>query len=264
MTHYMLYALTFVVGTVIGSFLNVCVYRIPRGLSVVKPRSACPACGAAIKPAELVPLAGYLFLRGRCSSCGARISSRYPLIELACGVLWAAHLWRFQISFQFFCYVTISSILLAVFFIDLEWMRIPNKLVLSALIPAAALSVRYAFFLSAPERFRSAYGGIDAAAPLLGLIPAAFFLLIYAVTSAFGKGRGSIGMGDIKLLIPAGLALGLRQCALAVFVAVMLGGATGVLLLATRRKTRKDPIPFGPFLTAGIIFAIFVPLSAIV
>lgn len=258
------YIVTYILGAITGSFLNVCIYRLPRGISIVKPRSACPACSAQIKARELIPLVSYLFLRGRCSSCGAKIPVRYPLVEFLCGALWIAAFWKFALSFQFVFYALIISILLAVFFIDLEWMRIPNKLVLSALIPAAALSVRYAFFLSAPERFRSAYGGIDAAAPLLGLIPAAFFLLIYAVTSAFGKGRGSIGMGDIKLLIPAGLALGLRQCALAVFVAVMLGGATGVLLLATGRKTRKDPIPFGPFLTAGIIFAIFVPLSAIV
>ncbi|MCL2059557.1 MAG: prepilin peptidase [Oscillospiraceae bacterium] len=233
---------------------------MPRGLSVVKPRSACPACGAAIGAADLVPLLSYAMLRGKCRACGAPIPFRYPLIEFMCGALWAALFWRLSLSFEYVCYVALCSILLAVFFIDLEWMRIPNKLVLCAMLPAVAVSVRYAFALSPPDRFRSVYGSINAAAPLLGLAPCAVFLCISVASAFFRGGKCAVGMGDVKLLIPAGLALGLRQGLFAMFISIMLGGLAGVLLIISGKKNRKDPIPFGPFIVAGVTAAIFIPM----
>jgi len=209
----------------------------------------------------LIPIISWFFLLGKCSSCRARISPRYPLTEFLNGAIWAALFWRIPFSFELVSYAALCSVLLAVFFIDLDYMRIPNALVLCAMVPALALSVRYAFFLSGPGRFRSVYNSVDAAAPLLGLAPSAFFLAVYMVTSAFSRGKNAIGMGDIKLLIPAGFALGLRQCAFAAFIGILLGGAVGAVLLITGIKKRKDPIPFGPFLVTGVIAAIFIPAS---
>ena len=255
------YIFVFITGTVVGSFVNVCAYRIPRGISVIKPRSSCPSCGAALKARELIPVVSYIFLRGRCAACHARISILYPTTELACGALWAALFWKLGLTFQFAVYAPLCSIFLAVLLVDLKWMRIPNALVLCALVPACAAIANYSLIYTGPERFRSVYNSANAVEPLLGLIPGALFLLIYAVTAAFGGGRGAIGMGDIKLLIPIGLALGLRQCLFAAFIAVILGGLVGAALLITRVKSRKDPIPFGPFLVIGAIAAIFLPVS---
>jgi len=207
----------------------------------------------------LIPLLSFIILRGKCASCHKRIPARYPAVEAVCGALWAAMYWRFAVSFQFICYALLGTILIAVFFIDLEWMRIPNRLVLCAIVPSAAAALRYAFILAPPERFRSLYNGVHAAEPLLGLIPCAFFLLIYIITSAAGGGKSAVGMGDVKLLLPAGLALGLRLCAFAVFIAVILGGVTGAALILTKRKTKKDPIPFGPFLVFGVLAAVIFP-----
>ena len=258
MTIYFVYATVFLFGLAAGSFVNVCIYRIPKGVSILAPRSACPACGEALKPQELIPVISYIALRGRCSRCRARISILYPIVELMCGLLWAALFSRFSASFQFAVYAPFCTVLLAVPFIDFRTMRIPNGLVVAALFPAAAAAVKFIAFSSGPERFRSVYGSMDWSSPLLGLLPCAAFLLISIVSAAIGKGKAAIGMGDVKLLIPAGLALGLRQCLLAVFVAVTLGGAAGIILLATGVKKRKDPIPFGPFLVAGIYAAFFL------
>lgn len=255
------YAAAFIFGAVIGSFVNVCVYRMPRGISVVRPRSACPACGAALRPAEMIPLASYIFLRARCSSCRGRISPRYPLLEAVCGAMWAAFLWKFSFSFQFACYSALFSVYLAVFFIDLECMRIPNKLVISAMLPASAAAARFSFLLADPERFRSVYGSVNRFEPLLGLLPPAFFAAVYLITALTRKGGPAIGMGDIKLLIPTGLALGLRQSLFAAIMAVMLGGLAGAALILLGRKNRKDPIPFGPFIVAGAFAAAFMPLN---
>ena len=259
-----LYTCSFLSGIIIGSFLNVCIYRIPRGISIVKPRSACPACGKTLTAFELVPLVGYLALRGKCSSCRARIPAWHAFVELLCGVLWVLLMRRFMLSYQFFCYAALCSIFLAIFFIDLQWMRIPNVLVGCAMLPASAVCIAYAFFLTAPERFRSAYNSIDRIEPLLGLIPCAGFLAIYIITAKARGGEGAIGMGDIKLLIPAGLALGLRQCLFAVFIAVMLGGLAGAVLIISGKKKRKDPIPFGPFIVAGVYAAIFIPVTYLI
>ena len=253
----------FVFGAIIGSFINVCVYRIPRGISVVKPRSFCPACGASLIFIDMIPLASYIIKLGKCSSCGTRISVRYLMIEFLCGALWAAHFWVFGFSFQFVCYAALCSILLAIFFIDIEWMRIPNILVICAMLPALAALARYSLFLSPPERFRSIYGSIGGADPLLGLLPCAAFIIIYIVTALLRGGQGGVGIGDIKLLAPIGLALGLRQSLLAAFISVMLGGLTGLVLIASGIKTRKDPIPFGPFIVVGAVVAVFIPVSNI-
>ena len=253
----------FMFGLAVGSFLNVCIYRIPRGMSVAKPRSACPLCGAGLKAHELIPLISYAALRGKCSACSGRINIRYLIVETLCGALWVILLHRFHFSFEYICYAVLCSILLAVFFIDMEWMRIPNVLTIAACAPAIAVGAKYALFSADPERFRSAYQSINPAEPLLGLLPALFFFAVFAISSAVGGGKSAVGMGDVKILLPAGFALGLRQGAFAAFTAVALGGLAGVILLAAGIKKIKDPIPFGPFIVIGVYAALLFPISNI-
>jgi leader peptidase (prepilin peptidase)/N-methyltransferase len=249
-----------VFGAVIGSFLNVCVYRIPRDMSIVSPRSHCPACGTVLKASELVPLVSYAALRGRCGTCRERIPLRDPLVEALCGALWAFLFLRYGFSFSFFCDAVFFSILLAVFFIDVEWLRIPNPLVLCAMLPAAAAFGRHA--LASPLlRLRGGYQSAHPLAPLLGLIPgAALFLLIYLCALLIYRNNRVIGMGDIKLMIPVGLRLGLWQCLLAVFLAVSLGALTGIVLILAGKKKRRDPIQFGPFIVIGAFAAPLLPI----
>jgi leader peptidase (prepilin peptidase)/N-methyltransferase len=151
------YAAVFAFGTFIGSFLNVCVYRLPRGMSVARPRSFCPRCSRTLSPAQLVPLASYFAGGGKCAFCGEPIPARYPAVEFLCGILWAGMFRMFALSFHFFCYSAFFSILLAVFFIDLEWYIIPNSLVLAAMVPAVAAFLRHAVAVSALA------GGADSA-----------------------------------------------------------------------------------------------------
>jgi leader peptidase (prepilin peptidase)/N-methyltransferase len=245
----------FVFGLLIGSFLNVCVYRIPRGLSVVAPRSFCPACARPLDVLSLIPLAGYFLRGGRCRYCRAKISPRYPAVELLSGVLWAG-LWHFfGLSVLFWCYGALFSVLLAVFFIDAEWLIIPNGLVLAAMLPAAVLVLRHLF------RPVWIYGSAHPLAPFLGLIPGTvFFLVVYIAARVVYKSDRAIGMGDVKLFIPIGLSLGFRVCLLAVVLSVCLGGLTGIVLMLTRKKSRKDAIPMGPFIVIGAAAALLILL----
>ncbi|MDR1439597.1 MAG: prepilin peptidase [Clostridiales bacterium] len=163
------YFASFVFGIFIGSFLNVCIYRVPRGMSVALPRSFCPLCSAPLAPAHLVPLASYAALRGRCAFCGGRISARYPAVELLCGLLWAGMFRMFSLSFELFCYGAFFSILLAIVFIDAEWYVIPNPLVLAAMLPAVAAFARHVAAVSglAPGLGGAAgYGGAAGGAGL--------------------------------------------------------------------------------------------------
>ena len=247
---------TFLCGTMIGSFLNVCIYRIPLGISIVFPRSRCPKCSHTLSLPELLPLIGFFLYRGHCRYCQDAVSPRYPLVELLSGFLWALLFYRFQVSFSFLCYAAFFSILLIVAFIDMQFYIIPNVLVLAALVPAAIAVVAHQFWPLA------LYHDPRPLSPLLGLIPGSlFFLAIHLLSALFRRGGQSIGMGDIKLFIPIGLILGFWQCVLAVFLAVLSGGLIGSLLLLLKKKKRKDRIPFGPFIVFGSLIALLIPIS---
>jgi leader peptidase (prepilin peptidase)/N-methyltransferase len=223
-------------GAVIGSFLNVVIHRLPRGESVVFPRSHCPRCGVPIAPRDNVPIVSYLALRGRCRHCGAVIPPRYVIVEGAAALLFAALAWRIGPTPAAVRDAVFGCALLVVFFTDLERGLIPNAVTYPGIVAGVAFAAWSGSVLSS----------LAAAAASGGLF------LVIAIVS-----RGGMGGGDIKLAAMIGAFLGAAGAAVAIFVGVALGAAAGAVLMALRLRTRKQTMPFGPALAAGAMIAMF-------
>lgn len=230
--------LVFVLGLALGTFLNVVIHRVPRGLSVFGSPPACPGCGTSLSFRELVPLVSFIVRAGRCRRCGRPISWRYPLLELASGSLLLLTFLQRGPGPLFWHDGFLVLLLLAVAIIDLEHHIIPNRLLVVGLIgwvPLALLAHPVPWTLS-----------------ILGLAVAGGFFFLVAVLS-----RGGMGAGDVKLAGVMGLYLGLYRVIISIFVGVVVGGLVGLLLLLLGLKRRRDYIPFGPFLVLGGIIALF-------
>lgn len=225
-------------GAVAGSFANVAIYRLPRHESVITPRSRCPHCGRLIRARDNIPVLSFLWLRGRCRDCGAPISWRYPLVEAGTALLFLAVWWRFGLSAAALRAWIFALIMVVVIFVDLEHQIIPNALTYPGLLVGLALA-----WTGGPREFLVSL----AAALGAGLI---FFLI--AVVS-----RGGMGGGDVKLAAVMGAFVGWPVIAAAMFISFTLGGVVGLALLLAGRRRRKDPVPFGPFLAAGGLAALF-------
>jgi leader peptidase (prepilin peptidase)/N-methyltransferase len=226
-------------GLLVGSFLNVVAWRLPRGESLVRPRSRCPGCGAPIRPYDNVPVLSWLLLRGRCRDCGASISPRYPLVELATGVLYALVVIAKDDALDIALGLLLVTALVPITLIDLELRLIPNKITLPAAIAALVAGVVIDVG-HVPEQL------------IAGVAAGGFFLL-----AALAYPRG-MGMGDVKLAGMLGLYLG-RAAAPAIFAALILGVLVGGLILARKgtREGRRTAVPFGPFLALGAIVGLF-------
>ncbi len=232
----------FLVGAVIGSFLNVVIYRLPRGESIVSPPSRCPHCRAPIVPWQNIPLVSWFLLGGKCRRCGGPISLRYPLVEGVNGLLYVLCVLHFGLGLQALAGAAFCSALLAVTGIDLDHQIIPDAITLPGMIFGLAAS---SFLpVSLPE---------SAAALLAG---GGFFYLVAAVSDRL-LGKPGMGGGDIKLTAMMGSFLGPASLAVAVFAALLSGSLVSVVLMALGRKNRKDVIPFGPFLALGGVTALF-------
>lgn len=219
-------------GLVVGSFLNVVITRLPERRSLVTPRSACPACGAAIAWYDNMPLVSFAVLRGRCRSCARPIPWRYPLTEAATAVLFGLAAARFGPAPSLGVALLLIALLVAVTGIDLEHQIIPDVITL----PGTAAGL-LASLLTGDVPWVDSLIGIAAGGGL-------FLLIILA-------SRGGMGGGDVKLAAMLGAFLGWKVMLLSVLLAVLAGGAVAVMLLASGRTGRKDPIPFGPFLAGG-------------
>lgn len=242
----MLPALCAVFGLLIGSFLNVVVWRVPRGESIVRPGSHCPSCDHPLGPAENVPVLSWLALRGRCRHCGTGIPVRYPLVELATGALWAGMALRFGATAELPAYLALSAGLLALALIDLDTFLLPNKVLYPTGIIVGVLLLGAA---AVDHEWSSALR-----AGLAGLSAFAVFFVIHVISP-----RG-MGFGDVRLSFVLGMALGWLSWGhvyLGLFLGFLLGAVLGVLLIATGLRSRKDHVPFGPFLVAGTLVAIY-------
>lgn len=237
----------FIMGLCVGSFLNVCIFRIPEEKSIAYPPSGCPSCGNRLKPMDLIPVLSYIALGGKCRSCKARISVQYPLIELFTGLLWLFVYNRYGFSFETLALIYLFSLLIPVAFIDLRHLIIPNGLVITGLIGGAGVFLYHAFY--------QPFGLFESTlwyTPLIGMVSASGILFIVAVIGfLIYKDDGAMGMGDVKLFLPIGLFLGWKLSILTLFIAVLLGGIVSILLLLLRIKDRKSAIPFGPFIIMG-------------
>ncbi|MCL6450768.1 MAG: prepilin peptidase [Acetobacteraceae bacterium] len=226
-------------GLAVGSFLSVCIHRLPRGESVISPPSHCPGCGHRLGPAELVPLLSYLLQRGRCRHCGAGISWMYPAVEaltaaLFFGLVWVGGGWVPALPG-----LAASALAVAAAGTDLRSRLIPNRLVLAGL----ALAVPVLGAARPPAAWPWHLAGLGAAGGVLALA---------ALLS-----RGGMGAGDVKLGGVLGLYLGWPMALVALFWGFLAGALVGVVLLALRLKGRRDVIPFAPFLAVGTAAALF-------
>jgi leader peptidase (prepilin peptidase) / N-methyltransferase len=233
-------------GLAVGSFLTVAVYRVPRKESVVAPRSRCPACGAEIRPRDNIPVLSYLLLRGRCRACGARISARYLFLEVATAALFAGAALRFDATYTAALLALFFAVMLAIAVIDAERRIVPNRIVYPSLVAFGVLVCIGALVGD----------HLDLAGAGVGLLAYGGGLLLVAIVAP-----GGMGMGDVKLAALIGLvlgALGLRYVAVAAAVAIFAGGVGAIALLVFTRASRKQAIPFGPYLAAGAVVAAFL------
>ncbi|HUV03743.1 MAG TPA: prepilin peptidase [Armatimonadota bacterium] len=254
--------IAFIYGTVVGSFLNVCIWRLPRDESLVKPGSHCPQCSAPLRAWDLVPLFSFLIQARRCRYCGAPISWRYFGVELLSGLYFAlAYYWfgpragypHYWIV-DFLAYALFGASLIAIFFIDLEHWIIPDQL---SLFGIGIGLVRDGIGLAAGSREPYWIWRIPVPQSIAGILACGGVFAAIAFVSYYVFKKEAMGGGDMKLAAAVGANLALGSAMLSFLLAVFLGSVIGIALIATGRKTRKDYVPFGPMMVAGAIVAIF-------
>jgi len=245
-----LLAVVFVYGVAIGSFLNVVIYRVPRAESLLRPGSHCPSCQKPIRARHNVPLLGWLVLRGRCADCRTRISVRYPLVELGTGIAFVAvtaRLAQLHLVSAVPAFLWFTAIGIALAAIDLDVRRLPNAIVLPS-YPVLAVALGGSAWWQ-HDWWSLARAGIGAAALL------AFFFTVVFIHPA------GMGLGDVKLSGLIGAVLGYLSwtaLVLGAFLGFFLGAVVGVAVLASGRGNRKTALPFGPFMVAGALLAVFL------
>lgn len=232
---FMLGFFVFIFGLILGSFLNVCIYRIPRGESIAYPPSHCTNCDNKIKWYDLIPVVSYIFLRGKCRYCKEKISLRYPLIELITGVIFLALYIDYGLSFNFYKFLCLSALLIVIGMIDLDTTDVYFSTTLSGIIFGIVFII-YGYFLGySPWNYLSG-----------GALSGGIIALIIFIT----KG---MGWGDFEICLMSGLFLGFKFSILMLFLSFVLGGIIAIMLIILGIKSRKDYIPFGQFIALGTI-----------
>jgi leader peptidase (prepilin peptidase) / N-methyltransferase len=229
-------------GLLVGSFVNVIVYRVPRGESIVMPPSRCTSCGHRITPLENIPVVSWIALGGRCRSCKAPISARYPLVELTVAALFGLAVLEYGPSLAGVAACLLGAVLVAILFFDLDHLLIPDSLVAPCAVLALAFGVAEHSLLE----------GIEGA-----LIAGGAFWLIYLAT----RGRG-MGFGDVKLAAALGLALQVRGAIALVAASFIVGAVLATPVLFAGSRGRRDALPFGPFLVIAALLLVFAPQVA--
>lgn len=227
-----------VLGLTVGSFLNVVIARLPERKSLWGPRSNCPRCGASIRWYDNVPLLSFVLLRGRCRACRVRIPWRYPIVELLTAAAFVVAHASFGSILEFVVAAAFLSALIAIAAIDLAHQIIPDVITLPGILAGVLANL--------------ATGRAPWLDTLIGILTGGGIFLVIILAS-----HGGMGHGDMKLGAMLGAFLGWKVTLFALFVAVLLGGALAIGLLATGLKGRKDPIPFGPFLALGGVVGLF-------
>ena len=244
----MLGVLAFLIGASVGSFLNVVADRLPAGRSLLGPKSFCEACDRTLSYWELVPVLSYLVLRGRCRSCGTAIPVRFVLVELLTGILYTLVYLRYGMGTEFVVISVAISFMVVVALIDLERGLILNRLVYPSVVALILLSP----FWSELGLSRAFLGDHNLLASVMNSLLAGLgaFLVFFAISLVYPDGMGG---GDVKLAGVVGLTVGFPGVLLALWLAAVTGGLVAILLLVLRKRGRKDPIPFGPFLSLGAV-----------
>ncbi|MGB7417199.1 MAG: prepilin peptidase [Thermosynechococcaceae cyanobacterium] len=246
-------ALVFILGASVGSFLNVVVYRLPAGLSLLNPPSRCPSCLTSLKPYDNVPVLGWMWLRGKCRYCSQSIAPRYPMVELLTGCVFLLTFAVFGVSLQTPGYWVFLSWLLALAFIDLDTMTLPNRLTQSGLILGLIFQVCVGWSIGGwtglAEGFVAGFG-----AAVLGI----WVFDSIRIAGSLILGQAAMGGGDSKLAAMIGAWLGWKLMLLSGFLACFVGAVIGGGGIALGLIGRRQPIPFGPYLVLGATLATFV------
>jgi leader peptidase (prepilin peptidase)/N-methyltransferase len=240
---YLIEIFIFVFGMCIGSFLNVCIYRLPASQSIVRPRSRCPECGKTIAFYDNIPVLSYLWLKGRCRNCRATIALRYPIVELLTGLFALATFLKFGQSLEALIYFAFMACLLVVTFIDLDHRIIPDIITL----PGIPICFAASFAITS-------VGYKDA---LLGILVGGGSLFGVAWIYSLITKKEGLGGGDIKLLAMMGALVGLKGVVVTIFVSSLVGTLSGLAVMLQSRRGMKMAVPFGPFLAIGCITYVF-------
>ncbi len=242
----------FWLGAIVGSFLNVVIARVPVNESIVHPPSHCPECRHAIRWYDNIPILSYCILLGRCRDCGKRISFRYPLIEFLFALLSLTLYWKYGLSPAFAVFFVFIAAMVAVFWIDLDHMIIPDAISLNGTVIGLAAATG------------GLVPGVAWQDSFIGLILGALILYIPAVMYEKIRGVEGLGGGDIKLLAMIGTFVGPYGVIFVLFFASFIGSLTALAGIAFKRTASSTPIPFGPFLTAAAVLYVFVGQEAMV
>lgn len=233
----------FTIGLVIGSFSNVCIYRIPRNESLVWPGSHCPKCSKQIKFYDNIPLISYIILKGKCRNCGEPIPLQYPIVELATGLFYLALYLFYGLQLIALVYMMLCSVLIIISFIDLKVEIIPDTISLPFIVIGFLLS----FFLR----------NINPLDSMLGIITGGGSLLLVAIFGSKLFKKEAMGGGDIKLAAMIGAFFGWKLTLLSLFLSFFLGSIIGIIVLAASKDKSNNIIPFGPFIALGAMISMF-------
>lgn len=228
-----------IVGLCIGSFLNVCIYRLPKNESISFPPSHCQSCGYKLKVKDLVPVFSYLFLKGKCRNCGEKISIQYPIIELTNALLYVCVYLRYGLTIETIKYSIFASLLLVIGMIDFKTTLVCIETTIFGII-ISIIFMGYSWYSTKTFPLDNILGG------------AIGFLIIWLIV----KLTAGMGEGDIDIALVCGLFLGKKGIAITLFLGVILGGIAGIIFLVGRKKGKKDEMAFGPYLAMGAFIAL--------
>jgi leader peptidase (prepilin peptidase)/N-methyltransferase len=249
----MLYIIFFIFGSLIGSFLNVCIYRVPEGRSIVTPSSRCSSCGTPVRFYDNIPILSYIILGGKCRDCKTKLSFQYPFVEFLNAALYVLALYTFGLNSVsvLAVYLIFISTLIVIFFIDLEHQIIPNSITLPG-IPIAVLLgstiLPDPFYPSEMLGFKSS---------IIGFIAGGGSFYLIAVIGKTILKKDAMGGGDIKMMAMVGGLLGWKAIILTTFIASLFGSIIGVALIRIKGREWGSKIPFGPYLALGALISLF-------
>ena len=234
--------LIFILGLIVGSFSNVCIYRIPKNESIIYPASHCPKCNSPIKPIDNIPLLSYILLKGRCRNCKSKISIQYPIVELLTGLIYLIISLIYGLSVQTLIYIILSSALIIIAFIDLDQQIVPDVISLPGIVIGFIIS----FFVTYISFINSA----------LGILAGGGIILIIGLAGSVIFKKEAMGGGDVKLAAMIGAFLGWRYIIISLFLGFFIGALAGIILILSKIKSKEDMVPFGPFIVLGSFITI--------
>ena len=234
--------LIFVLGLIVGSFSNVCIYRIPRNESIVYPASHCTKCHSNIKALDNIPLLSYILLKGRCRNCKSKISIQYPVVEFLTGFIYLIIYLIYGLSIQTLIYIILSSALIIIAFIDLNEQIVPDVISLPGIVIGFIIS----FFVPYISFVNSA----------LGVVVGGGIILVIGLAGSVIFKKEAMGGGDVKLAAMIGAFLGWRYILISLFLGFFLGALAGIILILSKIKSREDAVPFGPFIVLGSLITL--------